>query len=226
MHLSKPLLLTLGILAGADALAGEDPFTGFRAGLGLSAGVGRHQIYTTPAYRMGVYMASADTIWSAHGTRQGFLTPTADLSYGFPLSERWIGTIGFRADLATVDAGDIQLAKVGNREDKASMKLKRHVALYFQPGYRLSDNWQLYGSLGYHQARAEYGSTVSGKHKHTLNGFGLGFGAERAFNKQLSLRMEVQSVPFSNYSVAYSGVKAYDAEYGQARGNVLLTYRF
>ncbi|MDZ7938043.1 MAG: outer membrane beta-barrel protein [Rhodoferax sp.] len=120
-------------------------------------------------------------------------------SYGFAMSQNWVGTVGFSYGLKTSDAGSVTYTAGGTQT--FTTKFKDHIVLSFAPGYRVSSSVLVYGKLAYHQVKSDYTdtATTSGSTNHT--GTGMGLGVAFAIDPKLELRAEYESV-------AYSGEKA------------------
>lgn len=116
-------------------------------------------------------------------------------SYGFAMSQDWVGTVGFSYGLKSADAGTVTYTAGGTQ--RFTSKFKDHIVLSFAPGYRVGGNALVYGKLAYHQIKADYTDTgsVSGTTAHT--GSGVGFGVAYAIDPKLELRAEYESVTYS-----------------------------
>jgi hypothetical protein len=116
-------------------------------------------------------------------------------SYGFAMSQNWVGTVGFSYGLKSADAGSVTYTAGGTQ--RFTSKLKDHIVLSFAPGYRVGSNALVYGKLAYHQVKADYTDTASTSGTTTHNGSGIGLGVAFAIDPKLELRAEYESVTYS-----------------------------
>ncbi len=116
-------------------------------------------------------------------------------SYGFAMSQDWVGTFGFAYGLKSADAGSVTYTAGGTQ--RFTSKLKDHIVVSFAPGYRVGSNALVYGKLAYHQVKADYTDTGSTSGSLTHTGSGIGVGVAFAIDPKLELRAEYESVTYS-----------------------------
>ena len=238
MQATKPLILSLGVCALAltslSTLADTPQaakFTGPALAVGLSAGSSEIEVKNSP--EMDAYLRpSSGSSYSERSSNQGYAQPTVDLSYGFALNERLVGTVGLSYDFGAVDTKTAPML-TGSSEQGPAIKLTRHRSIYVAPGLRLGREWLLYGKLGYHQitAKHQWKITKNGKtspqQSSTLSGASIGFGANWAMTRNLELRMEAEAINFNRLDDHFAdGSKTYSARPSMVRSNLLLGYRF
>lgn len=224
----KSMLLvipSLGVLSVSPVQADNSPFVGPSIALGMGFGGVRTQVSTSKAFQHAL-RDHALLFYSQSSDGKAFAKPMVDLAYGFPLSGRWLATMGVNADIGTIDAGTVDVA-LGPRTS-SFLKLKNHTAVYLAPGMQLGPQWLVYGKLGYHQAKADFGDSTGGlaAGSKTLNGPGLGFGARYAMGQNLDLRMELEQIRFGTYVYKVGNTELYQAKPVMTRANLLLGHRF
>lgn len=116
-------------------------------------------------------------------------------SYGFALSQDWVGTVGISFGVKSSDAGTFTYTAGGTQT--VTGKFKDHVALSFAPGYRLGSSALVYGKLAYHQIKSEFTDTASSGGSNTHTGTGVGVGLAYAIDPKLELRGEYETVTYS-----------------------------
>lgn len=82
-------------------------------------------------------------------------------SYGFAMSQDWVGTVSFSYGLKSADAGTVTYT--AGSTQRFTSKFKDHIVLSFAPGYRVGGNALVYGKLAYHQIKADYTDTEIGR---------------------------------------------------------------
>lgn len=125
--------------------------------------------------------------------------PTLGLGYAKAISEQ--ETIGVTATY------DLDKTKSGTVSPGYNIQGKNHYSVNLQPGYAISKELLVYGTLGVHQMTISVtGSNTLGSK--TFTGYGYGLGARFAVSKELYLKVEAQQVDFQKERYAGSDVKA------------------
>jgi hypothetical protein len=241
MYTTHPIrfgLLTLALGLSTQAAMAKD-FTGPAISLGAGYDAISTRVTTSPTFTSAVQHAYGDAYQpaSSHSSMQGSMGPMLDLSWGFDLGNRWIGTVGGNLEFGKRTGPETSLGWLNNGIGTLSstFSMERHASLYASLGKRLAENWLLYGKLGYHQASgsADFrgGSQAQPSLKQTtqLTGVGGGVGVVRTFASGLELRMETEYISFSNYSLyadQEKTAKILDGKPTVVRMSILAGYRF
>jgi opacity protein-like surface antigen len=230
----KTMVLTTAsftILSSGLAHA-TDAFVGPSIALGLVTGNNQNGLQTSKTFRDEATALGAKPVTSPQASKTSVL-PILDLSYGFPLANQWVGTVGMSYDIGKLNFGRGSLAQMGNDSANLDLTLKDHLSVYLAPGMRMGSEWLVYGKLGYHSAISNYrfsrtDNDTSASGTDRLSGLGIGAGANWAIAKKLELRMEVEYIRFNGYdfkaeaqSPSLATIKP-----SMTRANVLLGYRF
>ncbi len=125
-----------------------------------------------------------------------------DLSYGLPISDNFVLSIG-----ATYDLTDTEVDVVDSNVDySVKAKLKDHYSVYIQPTYLVSNNTGIFAKLGYHKSKGSLtiydidsdpqSQTVS----RNLDGWGYGIGAKTFLNNNTYIQFEGSLLKYKSES--------------------------
>jgi opacity protein-like surface antigen len=153
---------------------------------------------------------------------------TAELSYGFPLGEHIVTSVGFTYDFGKQNASNRTLVSNTGTNANMNMSMTHHNSVYIAPGVRIGKQWLAYSKIGYHQVKANYAANytspplsgkISGSNVH--KGMGYGLGVAVAANENVEVRMEVEKIKYSKLSTEFL-----DATPKSTRASLLVGYRF
>jgi opacity protein-like surface antigen len=179
----RRFLLGAAILcAVVKAYAADNNFTG--------AAIGANFAYRHDKVEFGGFLNGTST---THNDVSGQL----DLSYGIPVSNAWVTTLGATYDLNNSDFGSLTY-DAGSQNSVVNYKLKEHWSIYFAPGYRVAPDWLVYGKVAYHHAKGEYTDSLFGNGNTTHDGFGYGVGVSYAAIRNIQLGFEIQRIDLSS----------------------------
>jgi opacity protein-like surface antigen len=182
---ARRFLLSAAIFCAAtNTFAADTNFAG--------AAVGANLAYRHDKVEFGGFLNGAST---THNDISGQL----DLSYGIPVGDAWVATLGATYDLNNADFGSLTY-NAGSQNATVTYKLKEHWSIYFAPGYRVTPDWLVYGKVAYHHAKGEYTDSLFGNGNTTHDGFGYGVGVSYAATRNIQLGLEIQQINLSSGS--------------------------
>jgi opacity protein-like surface antigen len=112
-----------------------------------------------------------------------------DLSYSFPIDNKFLITLGGTYDLNKQDAGS-WLGVI-------DFTIKDHYSVYLAPTFTVSDNTALFLKGGYHEMKGE--ASIGGVSDSTkFNGWGYGAGIKTMIDKNLFVQAELQYVDYGS----------------------------
>lgn len=189
--MNKPLACLLLAAAGltSPAFAQSNPFEGFSLGLNLALQSDTTELGAATDRYSGVG-------WTSQGAR-------LQAAYGWPTGPASIFSVGVSYSLTDISGGDASTAAA-----TFSLKRRNAYAVYFEPGWKLTDSTLAYFKVGYEGAMLRE-ERSQGALESSLDGAGYGFGLRGMLDKHLYVQAELKQLFYNraHFSDQVAGFK-------------------
>ena len=116
-------------------------------------------------------------------------------AYGFALDANTVLSLGATYSLNNAKAGDY----TNDDTTTGSLKLKKQISYYVEPGYLLNSSTLVYGKVSYDTATLN-AIEAAGTYKFDVNGIGYGFGIRSMIDKNIFVQVEAKRTSFGKES--------------------------
>lgn len=154
----------------------------------------------------------------------------AGASYLKDIDEKWLIGGGVTYDLNSLKNKSVHYFNNATGTYDTTIQSKRHLSIYAQPTYALSETTALFLKVSYNQTRIDvsdeyfYSNRIN-HYKKTLRGVGLGVGTMILLDKNIFTKLEIEYVDYSKVNIPYSPTTI-NYKLSTTSGTLSIGYRF
>ena len=231
-------LYTSLAVASIASVAGAAEFTGFGIDAELQfKATGGDSIQRSAGYGTSVF--SSSSFGGEHA-----VAGAVGINYGLQVAPRWIVQLGIKADVTDNEAfssSSTASTSYSTAHSWTKIDEKRHYSLYVQPGYLIHAGTMIYGKLSYHHMHVDgsngVNAVVGGDRTSVgypigsnFKGFGVGFGLQALFSKNMYGYAEINHVRYGQQSIGVPAdpgyIGSWDLKPRTTSGSLGIGWRF